>query len=220
MPSVRADRNVALAVVVEGGLGLVALAIGWLCGFWPAIGIRFDSAGGQQLRMIGLGVLATVPPLLALVVLERVPLPALERVRSVAEQIIGRMFPHPRWWQLAAVSIAAGFGEELLFRGLLQAGLANLIPGAYAPWIALGVASVVFGAFHYLNATYAALATIAGLYFGWLLIATDSLWPPIVAHALYDFIALCHLLWPQPPVSAEGSARIEVVDDPAPDGPQ
>jgi membrane protease YdiL (CAAX protease family) len=190
-------RNLGLALLVEGGLGLAALSIGWLIGWSPAVGIRFDSAAlGEQLRAIGLGVLGTVPLLIALVVLDRVPIRSLERVKDVASQVLGQLFPNPRWWQLALVSAAAGFGEELMFRGLLQAGLAETIGSPAGPWVALGIASLVFGVFHWLNATYALLAALAGLYFGWLLVATGSIWPPIVAHALYDFVALCWLLRP------------------------
>jgi membrane protease YdiL (CAAX protease family) len=190
-------RNLGLALLVEGGLGLAALGIGWLIGFWPAIGIRFDSpAAGDQLWAIGLGVLGTAPPLVALVLLDRVPLRYLEQVKEVAARVLDHMFPNPRWWQLALVAAAAGFGEELMFRGLLQGGLAHWIGSPAGPWIALGIASLVFGVFHWLNTTYALLAAVAGLYFGWLLIATGSIWPPIVAHALYDFIALCWLLRP------------------------
>lgn len=197
-------RTLALALLVEGGLGLVALGIGWLIGFSPAIGIRFDSASaGQQVWVIALGVVGTVPMLVALVVLDRVPLPSLERVKDVATQVLGHMFPHPRWWQLALVAAAAGFGEELMFRGLVQGWLAEAIGAPAGPWIALGIASLVFGVFHWLNATYAVLAALAGLYFGWLLIATGSLWPPIVAHALYDFVALCWLLRPNQVVGLE-----------------
>ena len=101
------------------------------------------------------------------------------------------------------MAAAAGLGEELLFRGLVQAGLAKLIPGAAGVWIALVVASLVFGIFHWLNTTYAFLAALAGLYFGLLLMATGSLWPPIVAHALYDFVALWYLLRPNQMVRLE-----------------
>lgn len=193
-------RNLGLALLVEGGLGLAALCIGWLFGFWPAVGMGWAGATrGGQLLAIGWGVLATLPLLVALAALERVPIPSLERVKDLALQAIRQIFPQPRWWQLAAVAAAAGFGEELLFRGLVQAGMAELIGGPYGPWIALVAASAVFGVFHWLNTTYALLAMLAGLYFGGLLIATGSLWPPIVAHGLYDFIALWYLLRPEPP---------------------
>lgn len=195
MSTAASHRNLGLALLVEGGLGLVALAIGWLIGFSPAIGIRWHSDSAvEQLWAIGLGVLGTVPPLVALGVLDWVPMRSLERVKDVAVQVLGRMFPNPRWWQLALVAAAAGFGEELMFRGLLQGGIAEAIGKPAGPWIALGIASLVFGVFHWLNTTYALLAAVAGLYIGWLLIATGSIWPPIVAHGLYDFIALCWLL--------------------------
>jgi uncharacterized protein len=189
-------RNLALALLLEGGLGLAALGVGWCFRFWSAVGMGWHVPPSDQLQSVGLGVLATLPPLLALAVLDRVPIPSLERVKDLALHAIQQIFPRPRWWQLAAVAAAAGFGEELLFRGLVQAGTAELIGGAYGPWIALVIASTVFGVFHWLNTTYALLAMLAGLYFGVLLIATGSLWPPIVAHGLYDFIALCYLLRP------------------------
>ena len=188
-------RSFLLALLVEGGLGVVALAIGWLCGHWPAIGIGWSSpAASEQLWAIGLGVVATIPLLVGLLLIDRFPLAPLDRVRQIAEDAIRQMFPNPQLWQLALVAAAAGLGEELMFRGLVQAGLAGLIGGPAGPWIALAVASLVFGLFHWLSTTYALLAAAAGLYFGWLLIATGSLWPPIVAHALYDFAALWYLL--------------------------
>jgi membrane protease YdiL (CAAX protease family) len=189
------NRTLALALLVEGGLGLAAIGIGWLFGHWPAIGMGWNSPTAvEQWRAIGLGIVGTVPLLLALGLLDFFPIAPLERVRQVAEDAIGQMFPQPRIWQLALVALAAGLGEELMFRGLLQAGLARwlTIPGGV--WLALAAASLVFGAFHWLNTTYAILAALAGVYFGWLLIATGSLWPPIVAHALYDFAALWYLV--------------------------
>jgi membrane protease YdiL (CAAX protease family) len=199
-----------LALVVEGGLGVVALAVGWPLGYWPAIGIGWSSPGaGEQLAAIGLGIVATIPPLVALALIDRFPLESLDRVRQLAETAIRQMFPQPRLWQLALVAAAAGIGEELMFRGLVQAGLARLMSGAQlagvpiGPWIALVLASLVFGLFHWLSSTYALLATLAGLYFGLVLMATGSLWPSIVAHGLYDFVALWYLLRPNQMVRLE-----------------
>jgi hypothetical protein len=196
-------RPLLLALAVEGGLGIVAFAIGWLCNHWPAIGMGWASPDpAEQLRAIGLGIAATLPPLAALALIDRIPIAPLDRVRQLAEAAIRQIFPQPRLWQLALVAATAGVGEELLFRGLAQAGLARLLAGsqiagiAAGPWIALVTASLVFGVFHWLDTTYALFACLAGLYFGLLLMATGSLWPPIVAHALYDFVALWYLLRP------------------------
>ena len=37
------------------------------------------------------------------------------------------------------------------------------------------------------------LATLAGAYFGWLVLEFENLITPIVAHGLYDFLALVYL---------------------------
>ena len=60
--------------------------------------------------------------------------------------------------------------------------------------IAVGLlASAVFGLFHLVTPTYALLATIVGVYLGVCFAVTDNLLTVIVAHALYDFVALVYL---------------------------
>jgi membrane protease YdiL (CAAX protease family) len=76
----------------------------------------------------------------------------------------------------------------------VQAGLTELLGGWYGPAAAVALASVLFGACHWLNTTYAILAMFAGLYFGALLLLTGSLWTPLTAHATYDFVALVYLI--------------------------
>jgi membrane protease YdiL (CAAX protease family) len=190
-------RMTLVALAFEGGLGALALGVGWLLSHQPAIGIRFSAElAGEQLAAIAWGFAATVPLLVALLVMDRFPFGPIQSVKDIANDLIARMFRGASVLQLAIVSLAAGFGEELLFRGLAQAGLARLIGGEYGPWIALVAASVLFGVCHWLNTTYAVLAMLAGLYFGLLLLLTGSLWTPIVAHAAYDFIALVYLVRP------------------------
>jgi len=191
-------RITLLALAFEGGLGALALTIGWLVGHWPAIGMEFSSAAAlEQVAAIAWGLAATVPLLVALLILDRFPIGPLQSVKDIARDLIARMFQGASVLQLAVISLAAGLGEELLFRGLAQAGLAKLLGGEWGPWIALVGASVLFGVCHWLNTTYAILAMLAGLYFGLLLMVSGSLWTPIVAHAAYDFIALVYLLRPQ-----------------------
>jgi membrane protease YdiL (CAAX protease family) len=191
-------RLTLLALAFEGGLGALALLIGWLAGHSPAIGMAWEAAAvPQQLAAMGWGLAATVPLLVALWIMDRFPLGPIQGVKDVARDLIGRMFRGASVLQLAVISLAAGLGEELLFRGLAQAGLAELIGGQWGPWVALVAASVLFGVCHWLNTTYALLAMLAGIYFGLLLMLSDSLWTPIVAHAAYDFCALVYLLRPQ-----------------------
>jgi uncharacterized protein len=191
-----------IALLFEGGLGVGALALGWLLGHSPLVGISGESEQARnQVAAIGWGLVATGPLLVALVVMERFPVGPLGRLREMTTRVILQMFGGATIAQLAVVSVAAGFGEELLFRGLIQAGIqAGLspvisdIPGMV---VALVVASVLFGVCHWLNTTYAILAMLAGAYFGLLLLLTGNILAPIVAHAAYDFLALVYLIHPQ-----------------------
>jgi membrane protease YdiL (CAAX protease family) len=194
----RADRTVALTLLFELGLGGAALVIGLAVGFSPAIGL--EGTPRAQLVGMGWGVVGTLPLLAALVVLDWIPWRAIEGVRDVASQMLLQMFGGARAWQLALVALAAGTGEELLFRGLIQTGLANLVGPPYGWWGGLVAAAVIFGCCHWLSGTYAVLAALAGLYFGGLLLLTGSLWTPIVAHALYDYVAMIYLIRSQPRV--------------------
>ena len=88
------------------------------------------------------------------------------------------------------ISLLAGLGEELLFRGVLQLGLTDW----FGLPIALVATSTLFGLAHLITPTYAVLAGIIGIYFGMLAVVTDSLFAPVAAHALYDWAALTYLV--------------------------
>jgi len=190
-------RMTLVALAFEGGLGALASAVGWLLNHRAAVGMQFTAESApRQLVAIVWGLAATLPLLVALLLLDRFPIGPIQSVKDVARELIERMFRGASVLHLAVISLAAGCGEELLFRGLAQAGLARLIGGEAGPWAALAIASVLFGVCHWLNTTYAILAMLAGLYFGYLLVLTGNLWTPIMAHAAYDFIALLYLVRP------------------------
>jgi membrane protease YdiL (CAAX protease family) len=119
---------------------------------------------------------------------------ALQDMKSLAEQLLAPMLRGITPLELMVVAIAAGFGEEVLFRGLIQEGLARWWTSLPAGWlIAWLLTSALFGACHWLSGTYALLAMLAGLYMGLLLIVFDNLLVPITAHAMYDLAALLYL---------------------------
>ena len=107
-------------------------------------------------------------------------------------------------WQLGVISFLAGLGEEMLFRGLLQDGLAHWLGNSFGLgeaaglWLAVGLASTLFGLLHWISPFYALVAGLIGAYLGWWRVQSGNLLGPIVAHALYDFVALVYLtkLWP------------------------
>ena len=77
--------------------------------------------------------------------------------------------------------VIAPFVEEMLFRGLFLRGfLFN-----YSPARSIVLASLLFGLAH-LNVYQFVVASILGLLSGWLYVATRSLWPAILEHAIYN----------------------------------
>lgn len=191
----RPAETTRLALLFEGGLGLAALALGWLLNHSPLVGFAHEEAA-RHIAAVGWGLVATGPLLVALMIVDGLPLAALRRVREIASDAILRMFSGASVLQLAAVSLAAGFGEELLFRGLLQAGLSRWLTSPEGQLAAVLITSFLFGLCHWLNTTYAILAMLAGAYFGVLLLATNNILAPITAHATYDFLALVYLIQP------------------------
>ena len=91
-----------------------------------------------------------------------------------------------------ALGAAAGIGEEMLFRGVMQFELGSKLGSEV---LAVGITSIVFGALHAVTPLYAGLAALASVYFGWLYLATGNLMVPIVTHAFYDWAALLYAHW-------------------------
>ncbi len=119
------------------------------------------------------------------------------------DDLIVPMFKNCTWVELAAISLLAGLGEELLFRGVFQAAMVqwtgDFLPHSPAfarvgDWMAIVGVAILFGLLHAVNVAYTVLATLMGLYLGWLWLATGNLAVPIVAHAVYDFLALLYIL--------------------------
>jgi len=192
----------AIAVAFEGGLGLLALLLGWLLGIWPIPGVeRSAAAWDAQLPALAWGLAATGPMLAGFWLLDRCAWGPLAALKTDVERLVVPAFRDSSVVDLALVALAAGLGEELLFRGLLQHGLASWFDASWGIWLALALASVAFGLAHMLSTTYAILAALIGGYLGLLLIWTGNLLAPALAHGLYDFIALLYM------VRGNGEAR-------------
>jgi membrane protease YdiL (CAAX protease family) len=101
-------------------------------------------------------------------------------------------------WRLLgwlAVSLAIGFGEEGVFRGLIMA-----VFGPDRPRLAVAVSSILFGALHLSGLlapidyryvlTQAVAAGCLGLVLGSARLLAGSIWPAILAHGALDFCGL------------------------------
>jgi hypothetical protein len=139
----------------------------------PIWGVLWGAAAAVLLGVVNLGFLRARS--------NRWPGNAL---RYVCRVIVRPLFEHVTVWHIVTVSVLAGLGEELLFRGVLQ------------PLVGLPVASVIFGAVHVGGRNFVAYgvwAACIGALFGWLMVVTGGLLAPIVAHAVYDALALAYV---------------------------
>lgn len=168
-----------LAAVFEGGALLLGLLLGWATGTFRADSLTLDlpSAGWGAAAVIPmLGVILLAPDL-----------------RRQVRELLGQSLHACRWYDLAALALLAGIGEELLFRGVLQGWI-----GRWNAWGGLVAANLLFGLAHAVTPRYFLFATLIGVYFSWLHagwpgtpspLGPPNLLRPMIAHALYDFVA-------------------------------
>lgn len=110
---------------------------------------------------------------------------------------IGAENPEVLLLLIPAAFVFIGPGEEILFRGVVQ----NRLREAFSPWVAIPIASVIFGAVHYValsGAPGARLVTIGilstlTLVFGATYEYTDNLVVPSLIHGAYDAVLFAGL---------------------------
>ena len=190
-PQDHAPDLVPLGIAIEGGLAIIAILGGWFFGVDIVEQLRFDEGwdGFYLTKVAGMAILGIMPMLALLWLVESASWAPIVQLREFSHNTLAPMFAEVPVAGLLIISFAAGFGEELLFRGLLQTVFTESMP----IWLAILLSAAVFGAMHYLTLTYAILATLMGCYLGILFQSTDQIWVPIISHAAYDFVALCYM---------------------------
>lgn len=91
-------------------------------------------------------------------------------------------------FNIAIMAVAAGVCEELMFRGVMQTWISGFAPLA----VAVAAPNLLFGVLHMRTVLYAVIAGLVGVYLGVLYAATGDLLAPVVAHGVYDLIALAY----------------------------
>jgi len=161
---------------------------------------------GQSLAVVGLtrpprgwrqAVLVGFSGALLILLLGQFVYPALRAVFHLAEQDISGYAGVEGNNRLLAIFLTvswttAGFGEELIFRGFLMAGLAHCLGRSRAAWVAAwAISSLLFGLMHLHTGVGAVLSTglngalLAGIY----LLGRRSIWSAYIAHGLSDTVA-------------------------------
>jgi membrane protease YdiL (CAAX protease family) len=90
------------------------------------------------------------------------------------------------------IALTVALPEELYFRGVLQSMLEERTK---KPWLAVGVASALFGLMHWNNVhtleeqlAYFGLAAVAGVIYGLAYRRAKSLWPAVLCHTTVDWV--------------------------------
>ena len=174
-----------LTILVEGGLAVIAiLADELLLGlnYW-----KYLCCNDKTLLEIILGLL---PLIAGYFVLQALPFTAIQRIDRLVRELFQQHMSHLTLWQLAVIAALACIGEELFFRGLIQLGLFEWFG---IQWLAILIASLVFGLAHAATRTYFLLAFVISVYLGFLFVHIGNLLVPIAIHAFYDFFVFLYI---------------------------
>ena len=86
------------------------------------------------------------------------------------------------------VGLLAPLAEEVFFRGFLLAALVSLLGGLRGALVSAAVFSVA-----HFNVSTLLPIFVMGMLLAWLYLRTGSIWPPFVAHAAQNLLALTFL---------------------------
>lgn len=181
-----------LSVALELGLGVVALVLGGIFGPDPRDVVPQLGEIGQLARGLGWGLLAALPMLVAIQLLERLPIEPVRKLQKETEERLVALMAAYTLPELGVISLCAGVGEEMLFRGWLMMSLAGPAPEWQTPTLVLAVviSSIAFGLAHPITPAYVVVTGVIGVYLALLLVWTGNLLVPVTAHAFYDFVQL------------------------------
>ncbi len=174
------SRLLVVALVGEGLLIAVALAWIRLRGLAvepgdPVMGLVLGLGAAVLLALVNYAVLRLAPPI-----------QPVRAIRRLYLETLRPLFATVRPLEIAGVSLAAGVGEELLFRGAVQTEFG------------VGVSSVLFGLAHIggrRSVVFGLWVAVIGFGLGGLAHVAGGLLAPIVAHAAYDAMAISYIRW-------------------------
>jgi membrane protease YdiL (CAAX protease family) len=184
-------------ILLEGLLAICAIGLSAI-GFYDRRQNLGDFGWDQIRQGLIWGLVASLPLLGYLAVFHFSPPGWMHSLRKFCVEHLCPLFQGSAIWELALLSLAAGIGEELLFRWSLQGGLTSIfevrLSQPVAEVIGLIIASLLFGLCHAVTKLYFTVTFIGGLFLGWTMFATSNWLVPAVAHALYDFAALVYIV--------------------------
>ncbi len=186
------DRRFAGAAFAELTFGVIGIALGWFFGPDARRDIpRLDDLFGIGVGL-SIGIASGISLAFAMGWVRKLPLRSIQELNRFAEQNLYEIFAPFSKAQLIVLAMTAGVGEELLFRGWLQAAITGPTnSGAVIqPLLGILAASMIFGLAHPITRTYAVIAAGMGFILGSIYWLSGNLLAAIIAHAVYDAIAI------------------------------
>lgn len=188
-------RVLVVALATQAGLTLFSWWCAWMFDLPPRWGVPLRDTA------IGLAVAAALGGTNHFL-LTRAPANWLVNgLRVVYRETIVPLFGQLNSFAAIAIGAAAGVGEEWLFRGIVQ------------PVAGLAIASVLFGLAHVGGMRmlpFGVWAAAMGLVLGALAIGTGGLTAPMVAHGVYDMLALEYIRRSPKPVFAGAGTGADI----------
>jgi len=184
-----------LVIVLAGSLWGTALVFIWAAAThtrWSDLGFVRPQHGAIDL------IIAFVAGVLFKLLMKAVVMPLLGfgPINTAYHYLVGNTAALPMMF--LTVIVAAGFGEETVWRGFLFERLRALIgPRRYTTLIIVAVTSIFFGLAHYHDQGLPGVvqATITGVIFGTTYARIKTIWPVMVAHAAFDIAAVLIIYW-------------------------
>ena len=168
------------AILLEGSL----LGIAWLLAW--CLGVPLFADFQWEAKSAWIGLVSVFPMLAFLGWILRSEHPLFAEIRDCCDSLVRQCFGKESWFSIALLSAIAGVGEEVLFRAVLQGGLSVHT----APAVGVLAASFLFASCHALTKGYFAAAFCIGIYLSVVWQTAGNLLAPIIAHGVYDFLAL------------------------------
>ncbi len=167
----------ALTILI---LGVLSLALGLRLVGVEGMGLHVELGRVAYLMFWGTGILVLGAATLWFFLRLR------KRVGWGESRLVRELLPVTRREKglYAGLSLCAGFGEELAYRGY---AIPAVIAAGWSAPVALALTSAAFAVLHSYQGILGVVRTgVIGVIMGAVFLHTGSLWPPMVAHVLID----------------------------------
>ncbi len=172
------DNLSPVIILSDVAIGITTMILMWR--YWQDLKPQFTNFTGMIKPASWIGLVALAPLLALNFAYHGLLLDWLDM-----EEMNFNDFFTSKWGLIITICVMPAITEEIAYRGIIQHHFEKIV----SPAMAIGVASLVFSAAHLsiLSGPYLALV---GALLGWMKYKTGSIYPPMVAHFLHNYIVI------------------------------